>query len=217
MTSRLLPAMILSLLGLAASPSSAITLGQRDDFQSLSTSGWVSGPANPVQPTVVSSGGPAGSGDAYLFITATGGSGAGSRLVGINAAQWTGDYAAAGVSGIGMDVANFGSTALQLRLTFFGSGKVTDAVVLPAGAGWRRVQFGFDPATVGAFADLRIFHGFTDNAVFPGPAMPAQLGLDNITAVPEPGTAAAMGLGLLLLAARRGLAHTPLAMSRKKT
>ncbi len=215
MTNRLLPALTLSVLGLAASPSSAVALGQLDDFQNLSPSGWVSGPANPVQPTVVASGGPAGSGDAYLFITATGGSGAGSRLVGLNAAQWTGDYAAAAVTGISMDVANFGSTVLQLRLSFFGSGRVTDAVALPAGAGWRRVQFDFDPNTVGAFSDLRLFHGFTDNAAFPGPAVLAQLGVDNITAVPEPGTAVAMGLGLLLLAARRGLAHTPIALSRK--
>lgn len=194
------------LFGLVALPAGAVTLGQVDTFQDLAAAAWVSGPANPVQPAVVASGGPAGAGDAYLLIGASGGQGPGSRLVGINAAQWTGDYRAAGVSAITMDVANFGPSALHLRLHFYGgagSAAVTEGVALPAGSGWTRVRFELDPAGPGPFLDLRLFHGSADSAVYPGPGVVAQLGVDNVRAVPEPASGAAMALGLLLLAASR--------------
>jgi hypothetical protein len=203
MAYRCLTTIPLALLSVAAAPCWSITLGQVDTFQSLSVAGWTSGPANPVQPTVVSSGGPAGAGDAYLSILSNGGSGVGSRLVGINAAQWTGNYAAAGVTGISMHVANFGTTNLQLRLVFYDDDFVTSAVALPAGSGWTAVRFSFNPAAIRNFSDLRLFHGSANSASFPGPPVLAQLGVDNITAIPEPAAWATLGLGLVLLAARR--------------
>ena len=79
-----------------------------DDFEDGTTAGWhVGDPAqHPAPPVNVSTGGPAGAGDAYLQLQALGGSGAGSRLSVLNLSQWTGDFT--GVPAIEMDVNNFG-------------------------------------------------------------------------------------------------------------
>jgi hypothetical protein len=214
-------------LGCALSvPSQAVTLGQTDTFESGTTEGWVInllGSGNPppeALPRNIADGGPTGSGDNFLRLTALGGGGAGSRLVVNHLGAWAGDYVSAGVTGIRMNVRNSGSTDLTLRLVFENpsGGPPTDLAVstagifLPAGGGWTRAVF---PATAAALSPvfgsvanalssttvLRLFHG-TD-ASFPGPAVAAVLDVDNITAVPEPATWALWAGGALLLAARR--------------
>ena len=98
-------------------------VGQIDTFQDGTRDGWFAGGLGlgqvpPIPPQVVANGGPAGTGDQYLQITAVGGNGAGSRLVAINLTQWAGDYLTSGISGIAMDLRNFANTDLTIRLLF---------------------------------------------------------------------------------------------------
>ena len=219
------------ILGLASS-AAAIPIGP-DTFQDGTTMGWgVPGPSV-VPPSNVATGGPGGGGDAYLQLQANAAlGGAGSRLSVLNETQWTGDFRAAGITAISMDVNNFGPEELVLRLLF----EDFDApgppanialtladIVVPAGSGWMSVVFDLSPANLmaggfgtveGALTDvdvLRIFHN--PLAAFPGPGVgipmvTTTLGVDNITAVgavPEPATGALLigGLAAALVRARR--------------
>ena len=76
--------------------------------------------------------------------SAVGGAGAGNRLTVINIDQWSGDYTAAGISAISMDLRNLGTTDLNIRLYLEDpiGGPPTDAavtgpVLLPSGGDWR--------------------------------------------------------------------------------
>jgi hypothetical protein len=202
-------------LALSAAPAAAVTPGMVDTFEAGSDAGWAAGVASPVPPVVVGSGGPGGDGDGYLSLTAIGGFGAGSRLTVIAGPQWAGDYLGSGVQAIRMDVNNLGATELDLRLWLAGAlGSTTLSaapVVVPAGSGWTTVSFSLDPAdltgeplsALGAVQQLRLFHGTT--ASFPGDAVIAQLGIDNVSAVPETAAWALWlpGLWLLGRAARK--------------
>ena len=94
-------------LSLTASTAWAVPVGF-DDFEDGTTAGWdVGNPAgHPAPPVNISTGGPAGAGDAYLQLQAFGGGGSGSRLSVLNVSQWTGDFSRR--PAIGMDVNNFG-------------------------------------------------------------------------------------------------------------
>lgn len=198
----------------AALPAHAVVAGQVDTFESGTTLGWGSGANHPVPPTVVATGGPAGAGDHFMMLQAVGGSSSpGGRLAVRNSSQWAGDYTAAGITAVTMDVFNFGPSDLSLRLLFeAGSPAVTDwawstvPVLVPGGSGWRSVVFPVTAADLSAapgsqVADalagavaIRLFHG--NLAEFPGEAIVVTVGVDNITAVPEPATAATLLLGL---------------------
>lgn len=185
----------------------AVTLGQIDDFQDGTNQNWVIGDAigNPVPPVIVADGGPAGAGDHYLLLTADGGAGTpgpdpGSRLVVFNQTQWAGNYPAASVNAITMSANNLGATDLALRL-YVADGTTrqplntavsTNPLFLPAGSGWTTVVFPLSPANLTAVRgsvqlaltnakDLRIYHN--PAASFPGPAVIASLGVDNIKAL----------------------------------
>ena len=98
----------LVVLGLFSQASGAV-IGQVDNFEDGTTQGWVVGllgAPSPAPPQNIPNGGPLGAGDNYLQLTSVGGSGAGNRLVVINLAQWAGNYTAAGVTFIGMDLRN---------------------------------------------------------------------------------------------------------------
>jgi hypothetical protein len=211
-----LPLMVaLCLLRPAAAP--ALTLGQVDTFEDGTTQNWIvnllaMGGAVPAPVNVVD-GGPQGAGDNYLRLTAVGGDGPGSRLSVINLAQWAGDYSAAGVTAITMDLNNLGATDLSLRL-FLGNPlggpptdqAITDAVLLPAQGGWTQAEFALDPISLTVLAgdlatllasvtELRLIHN--PDATFPPPPVVAVLGVDNIAApVPEPSSLTLMLLGL---------------------
>jgi hypothetical protein len=130
-------------LGIGAPPAFALTQGRVDTFSSGNTEGWVSRATNPNPPHVIPTGGPAGVGDGYVFVTGIGGA-LRSQLSALNVTQWAGDYLQAGVSAFQMDCWNAGSSALVLRVQISRDsplGGVTDVVVskpivLPPGRGW---------------------------------------------------------------------------------
>lgn len=175
----------------------AVELGQIDDFQD-GLQNWRAGspnPANPNPPQVVMNLGPAGIGDQAMQLTATGGGGAGSKLVVFNQSQWTGDFETADVTGIRFDLRNLSQVALAIRVVLRGSGGsfVTDAVALPAGASYRTVTFSLLPedltpvggvdvdATLHDVVEVRILHSMAP--AVSGVAVAASIAIDNITAV----------------------------------
>src|SRR5215469_12051395 len=91
---------LLAAVMFSAGRAQTITLGQKDDFQSLMTMGWTMGLNSPQLPFVVSTGGPQGANDAFVEAVSTGTSGANSKMIMFNAQQWTGNYIAAGVTSI---------------------------------------------------------------------------------------------------------------------
>jgi hypothetical protein len=206
----------LATLVLTPLSAQAIDLGQIDTFEDGTTQGWITGGPHPEPPINISSGGPAGADDNYLQITALGTGGPGGKLAAFNSNQWAGDYLAAGVTTIRMDVNNFGNEDLALRLLLsdpmFGPptniAVSSDAVLVPAGSGWLSVDFLVDASNLTALlgdtnsalsgaTELRLFHSPDLN--FPGPNVAARLGVDNIqAAVPEPSTVLALGMGTLL-------------------
>lgn len=202
----------------------SIVLGQVDTFEGGTTQGWSAGSPHPVPP-FVTTGGPGGAGDHYLQVTSIGTPGPGGRLTVFNMSQWQGNYIAAGVNLIVMDVNNLGQTDLSLRLLFENNSNAavsTNAIFLPAGSGWTRVTFmigagnltALQGSVIGALTDVEELKLFHNPAVdFPGPFINAQLGLDNITAgatsVPEPVTLLLLGSGLagLSMTRRRSKRH----------
>jgi len=121
-----------------ASVAEGITFGQLDDFQDGTVQGWVSGLFN-AHPPINVAGGPGGAGDAFLQVEAHGGSGPGSKLVTFNQDQWRGDYLAAGVTAIRMDIKNFSDNALTIRLLaqqVLVEPLVSDGVEVGANSGW---------------------------------------------------------------------------------
>ncbi|MBN8731457.1 MAG: hypothetical protein J0L64_13015 [Acidobacteria bacterium] len=208
----------------------AATIGQVDHFEDGTTQGWQINSLGfggiVTQPANESTGGPAGANDNFLKLNSAGGAGPGSRLVANNLfAQWSGNYTALGLTAIAMDLRNLGATDLSIRLMLenpLGGPPtdiaVTDAIALPSGGGWTQVQFDLTPAALTVVAGdvnallanvtgLRIYHN--DTAAFPGPAITATLGVDNVTAlggqqpVPEPATEMFVAGGLAAGLVRR--------------
>jgi hypothetical protein len=98
---------VLALVVIPAQIAMAIAIDQIDTFEDETTMGWFVPGSAFMPPATEPNGGPAGAGDAYLKLVATGAGGAGSRLSVLNEAQWTGDYLSSGVNLIRMDVNNF--------------------------------------------------------------------------------------------------------------
>jgi hypothetical protein len=206
---------LISVLGLNAG---AVTIGQLDEFD-VDVSGWrVSGGGMSVNgPAVVSTGGPDDPGDPYLRY-ATDSVNTGGRFLIINSAQWSGDYLSAGVTGLSAMARNEGDIELHMRLLLEGPGGAflsPDATILPVGGDWQSVFFPLSEviptggatnlsSTLSSVNQIRILHN--PNASFPGPMVNAAMGIDNITAVPEPATgiwSLALLLGLLTMRRNR--------------
>ncbi|HYZ86802.1 MAG TPA: PEP-CTERM sorting domain-containing protein [Bryobacteraceae bacterium] len=200
-------ALVLVLLVVFAQLVPGVTIGQIDNFES-GIAGWFAGggpfgATPPVPPTVVG-GGQGGPNDDYLRVTSGGGAGSGSRLVVMNQSQWAGNYLNPGISNIQMDLINLGTTGLTIRLYFedpIPGPPMNEAVTLfgfnlPAGSGWQHAVFPVGPASLAVLQGsanvlltnttvLRIMHN--PDTTFPPPSIVAQVGIDNVTAAPEPG------------------------------
>ncbi len=206
----------------ASLATAQITNGQIDTFQDGTVMDW----GNGIVDFLVTNedGGPAGAGDRYLEVATIGDSvGPGSRLGVFNREQWTGDYLAAGVDTITMDVANFTpSTDIELRLMLFtdvGSVFTTtlSAAVANDGA-WTSVSFDISEAGMtrveGSFSYEDSMNAVNRLLVRHQPGAPGSvggapalldglMGLDNIRALPAPGGVAVLALGGLLAGRRR--------------
>jgi hypothetical protein len=217
---------LLSVLLLTVPAHADVVLGQVQTFDDPDHH-WVYG-AGPVvgtpTPFDLALGGPGGAADPYLEIVAIGGVGPLSRLSAQNFDEWAGDYLAAGVNQITMDVKNAGPEDVYLRLLFLEFGAMgpvsaaltTDAVLIPAGSDWQSIDFGIRPSDLsvllgtveGALSntgELRLFHN-PDPFFIPemNPSVAATLGVDNITAtVPEPALLLLSSAGLAAVLARR--------------
>lgn len=145
-------------LGILALPSMAhaVTSGQIDTFEDGTPMAWEEGPISPNPPVNVPTGGPAGAGDHYLSNSSSGEFAApGGKMTMNNLGQWTGDYVAAGVTSLRMEVANFGSTPLYIRVALQGiSGQYCSTLpfVLPADGQWRTATFGLNASELTAVA-----------------------------------------------------------------
>jgi hypothetical protein len=210
-----LAAVVLSIGGRAA----AVTLGTIDDFQMGTTAGWAGGATL----SNAANAGPMGAGDGALSVAATSG-----RVAIVNTSQWTGDFAAAGIRQIVMDVRHANAFPLQLRIGLAsgvvgsgGSGDTyvsADAVAVANDGLWHRVALGLSaadflphpansnpaPSAAAALASVshfRILHNPAAN--FLGANGPATFFLDNIRAVPEPAGVCLWVAGMIALG--RGL------------
>jgi len=214
---------LLGLSTMGSSAQAAISLGTSDTFDQGATLGWSTGASSPNPPVGVATGGPGGSADGYLLMTSNGSASAGGKLISFAGTQWLGDYVSAGVTTINLQANNFGATDLALHLSFVGSGFVsaftTQAIPVQAGSGWTSLAFDIRPAALtgnpsalGSVTEIRLYHNPASSLSTFGPNIAASLGIDNVTAVPEPQAWLLFGAGLALVgvhAARRARTLSP--------
>ncbi len=205
------------LIGPSAAAAS-IVAGQVDDYEDGTVQNWAGAFGAP--PINVASGGPAGVNDNYLHVTSIGGAGPGSKLATFNPVQWAGDYIAAGVTAIQVDMRNFSVSEadleMRLMLPFSAGGDFTSTLsqTVPADGAWHTLTFGLSAADLtdvgGVGSDLNLTLQGVVRVLFRhqpgvptgtggGTAIVAQLGIDNVLAIPEPATALLIGLGGLML------------------
>jgi hypothetical protein len=141
----------------------AANIDQLDDFEDNTLQGWAMGVPTVTENfmSIVADGGPDGVGDSYLAVRSDSSiiRGGGQRLTFFNRQQWAGNYTAAGITAIAMDLKNFSTDqVLNMRLAVnggFGSastGGVTGGVFisnsisrLEVGSGWTRAVFSLLP------------------------------------------------------------------------
>ena len=136
---------------LSAASAYGVVIGQVDTFQD-GLDNWQGGVGGfSVAPT----GGPAGAGDQYLQLS-SGASPLPPRLAGINDSQWLGNFTAAGVTAVAMDLLNTGTTSLSMRVAIreAAGGSTTPGYasttpfILPADGQWHHAVFDLDAASL---------------------------------------------------------------------
>lgn len=213
-----LPGFVLLLVAICPLSAGAVAIGQVDDFQDGSTQQWMWGRAGGGGPENIG-GGQGGAADLYLQNESFGGDDApGSRMAIFNRGQWTGDFLAQGINAISLDAINLGPNFvyrdMNLRLAFSsntaleGGGRVVTSTsfLLTRDSGWHHLVFDLDPGSLmplagssvtevmSAVSEMRIISAA--QPMFTGDQFIARLGVDNISSVPEPGTASLMVLGV---------------------
>lgn len=174
---------------------------QTDDFQSGTSEGWTDGVL--MSPTVQTTGGPAGIGDAFLMISTSSPIGPGSKLATFNTGpDWVGDYANLNASSVTVDLMNpTGSSMVEMRLVLFGplntsqrwTSTISTAVL--SDSIWRNYEFSLaeeELTSVGSASNygdmidsvvrimLRHDMGAPSNG---GTPVSASLGIDNVSLV----------------------------------
>ena len=207
MLSVLIPAAILS--GLPTS-TFAISAGQSDDFEDGTTQGWGDPAGNSVN---IASGGPAGVNDNYMQVS-SGSFGGSARLITFNRSQWTGNYLAAGVTGLTVDLLNSGPSLIPIRIAIReGTGGAgtpgyssTTAFSLPADGQWHTAFFSLAAGSLTPInspqplatdlanvAEFRLLSSAAPATI--GDSISGQFGVDNITTVvPEPSSVVLIAL-----------------------
>jgi hypothetical protein len=191
-----------------------VHVGLYNDFQDLTTQGWT-GP----NAFNVANGGPTGTGDAFLEITADGG-GQGGKLASYNTSDWIGNWQAAGVTQVTAQFKNFNNVQLEMRIVLFDAvsharwTSATPFIVAP-NSGWTSATFSVaqpdfvEVLGTSTYSDLitnverfMIRHD-AGNPSSGGTTFTGAVGIDNIRAVPEPATLTALGLGFAAAMRRR--------------
>jgi len=179
-------------------PLWAVEAGFVEDF-SAGTAGWTG-----AEPAVEPSGGPAGDGDGFLRIEARGANGPGSRLaVYNNSPNWTGDFAAAGITSVDLDIMNLETSPapMSMRLVLFGPNATSnrwtsiEPIVIANDGQWQRISFPVDSEAITRVQGGASYDGMIENVVrlmirhdantpsATGTTIVGQIGIDNITLV----------------------------------
>ncbi|MGB0775396.1 MAG: hypothetical protein ACPG32_07655 [Akkermansiaceae bacterium] len=189
----------LLMMGSSLAAAHAATLNLTSDFES-DRDGWVH-PVNSPNQTMVQSDGPF---NQVLYVSSSGGSSAGSRLVVPNdSTAWIGDYTAAGITAVEMDLVNNSSSTLMMRLGIEGGGpgnrwtSSSPVTLNSSDRGRFRLEFsdlssagGNDlSAALANVSQIRILHT-TSTGEWKGDNVSASFIVDNITLVPEPSSLA---------------------------
>ncbi len=142
---------------LLAAPARAINYGQLDTFENGTSDFWMNGFGD----LAVSLGGPGGAGDHFLQIDGGGNPDTpGGKIVGFNINQWTGNFIAANVNAVEMDLKALsidpgnGISFLTIRIAFRtatgpliskgASGYISlNSALIPADGLWHHAVFNF--------------------------------------------------------------------------
>ncbi len=210
----------LAMIGSAHALRAAPIVGQVDNFQDNTTGSWGGGDTLTTQ-----TGGPQGSSDIYMQMVSSGGGGSGGALAAYNfdTTRWGGDYQSAGVGALSVDLlapASNTRSPLQIRIVLFSSStgssftSVTPFLLNNDGA-WHHAFFPLASAgmtqvsgsetyasTISNVGRLMIRYDQTPTKG--GTVYAGTLGVDNVTAVPEPsGLVLLSAAGFALLTRRR--------------
>ena len=192
----------------------AVVLNQVDTFQDGTAQGW-----NPTGVTNIPTGGPAGASDNFIQVS-SGTFGTFPNLATKNSdARWIGNYTSAGVTKLEIDLRNLQTTALEIRAVLFNTNtnRATSTVAfnLPVDSNWHHAIFSIQAAdltVVSGAAPLSTILGNVTQIMFRedtgGPSsggsnISSQMGLDNISATPEPACLILLAAGLPFVVARR--------------
>jgi hypothetical protein len=204
-----------------ASGCFAVTLGQVDDFQDGSTQNWRDEHGNTVTTNLADTG-PEGVGDNALDVATS------ARAVVFNEDQWTGNWTAANIQRITMDVRSLDNNDLTIWLG------IAKGTILPRGNGdtyvtstsqpvlgdgqWHAISFPVTSADFTNFQGVEVEKALEDVSQFriihnPSRSFLGDFGvagfqLDNIAAVPEPSGFALAILGLVAWVYRRSISSS---------
>ena len=214
---------VATILTLSSAALASPAVGQKDDFESGTTQGWSVGSPSPLPLVNVATGGPAGANDNFLKLSASGGSGAGSRLVSFNQVQWAGAYPPQ-IASIDMDLQNFGPAGnpfmrLVFRNAFGDTFTSANPITLPVDGQWHHASFSIKESdlvnlfgsnyatTFGAISEVRLVSTANAASGAIGDVLNISVGVDNVEAkaVPEPGLFGMLPAAMLLV--RRARRH----------
>lgn len=157
----------------ACEVSGELVVGRIDDFEDGTLQGWSGG----AQHENIPGGGPTGATDGYLELTRPTPTEPYPFHIGTkNSTTWAGDYVAAGIKAVEMDVnvvsVSFGPNNLSFRIVLFGPGGAfssREPVPVVTGGGWQRIKFGLTRS--------ELVHLFAAGSGYPDPG----LDIDNLT------------------------------------